>query len=677
MERPQYTSISKDELRRIEGEAQRAESVDDLRALFDRLQAIRRTYIDDFDVQLAISHVQQSIVERGRVLTERGHDYQQGFDFELPTAGAAMAPPDREERPPSHESRAAREERELPPHVQKIDDHTWKRATYIGAFLAIILFAVFFYLIQTARRFNFASEEAQNQTSGAPGAGTPQKPKPGSPQTTTPAALPKPALRLYTDLVPGTVTIDGKSQPLQEGELQLDTLAPGKHALKLTGSTGSAEFEFESAEKSAPHVTNTPVGTEAMVVTISVENGKGQLLTNAAGSNLLLDNKDLGSIPAGGLALSDLGQTDHNLEIKGANDAQRFVLTYIPQPALTVFVKSDLNAGSLIILTGEDGVEVTVDGQKYRRKTDHGQLRIATLKAGAHTIKVSKPGFIEVPSQTAQVKKNEEARLAFRLQPQPPPVATLEIKGAPPGTQILIDGNSSAAIGADGSASIANVAPGDHQIELRREGSQPKTVRRTFQPGETVLLSGADVVLTNIAPVAPPPTTSAPTQPSAEAATQSPAAGESATMPSSIRKGGGFLIYHTTTGSGHYVFSLQLRKGGGFLKSKRLRWFLAYHDTKNYVLFEVDGKRFTVRQVVDGKSDEIAKAPFDHDPESYVQIDMGVRPDSVTVRLKPEDGGWQDMGVVRAPGEDFTKGKFGILISGNDEVGVSTVHFNK
>lgn len=148
-------------------------------------------------------------------------------------------------------------------------------------------------------------------------------------------------------------------------------------------------------------------------------------------------------------------------------------------------------------------------------------------------------------------------------------------------------------------------------------------------------------------------------------------------MPSSIRKGGGFLIYHTTTGPGHYVFSLQLRKGGGFLKAKRLRWFLAYQDTKNYVVFEVDGKRFTVRQVVDGKSDELLKAPFDSDPERYVQIDMGVKPDAVNVRLKPEGGGWQDMGSVRAPGEDFTKGKFGILISGNDEVGVSTIHFNK
>lgn len=649
--------------------------------MFDRLQAIRRTFIDDFDVQLAISHVQQSVVERGRVLLERGHDYQQGFDFTAsPTAPPSHFQP-REEATRDTEAGAQHETSELPPHVQKIDAHTWKRATYIGAALAILLFAVFFYLIQTARRFNFTSEEPQNQANAVNTSS--QKPKPGTAQNGQTAAMAKPALRLYTDLVPGTVTIDGASQPLQDGELQLDTLKPGKHALKLTGSTGNAEFEFESAEKAAPRVTNTPSGSEAMVVTVMVEGGKGQLMTNATGSNLLLDNKDLGPIPAGGLPLSDLGEGDHNVQIKGANDTQRFVLTYIPQPALTVFVKSDLNAGSLVILTGEDGADVLIDGQKYRRKTEHGQVRIPTLKAGAHSIKVVKPAFLDVPPQTVQIKKNEEARLVFHMQAQPPPVATLEVKGAQPGTQILIDGNASATIGADGGASIGNVAPGDHEIELRRDGSQPKIIRRTFNAGEPIALSGPDVVLTNSAPATPVPAApqQAPgaQQPSqAEEANPPPAgSGEPATMPSSIRKGGGFLIYHTTTGPGHYVFTLQLRKGGGFLKAKRLRWFLAYQDTKNYVLFEVDGKRFTVRQVVDGKSDELLKAPFDSDPERYVQIDMAVKSDAVNVRLKPEGGGWQDMGSARAPGEDFTKGKFGILISGNDEVGVSTVHFNR
>ena len=108
-----------------------------------------------------------------------------------------------------------------------------------------------------------------------------------------------------------------------------------------------------------------------------------------------------------------------------------------------------------------------------------------------------------------------------------------------------------------------------------------------------------------------------------------------------------------------------------------MRWFLGYQDTKNYVLFEVDGKRFAVRQVVDGKSEELLKTPFDNDPEHYVQIDMNVKPNSVNVRLKPQDGSWQDVGTVTASGEDFTKGKFGILISGNDEVGISAVHFGR
>jgi hypothetical protein len=670
VERPQYTSIPRDELRRIEGETQRAESLEELRALFDRLQALRRTFIDDFDVQLGVSHVQQSIVERGRVLLESGQDYQQGFDFSTPAAhrsDVTTAPKTAHAEPAHH--------RELPPHVEKIDDHTWKRATYIGAFLAVILFAFFFYLIQTARRFNFASE-TNNQPNAVNTGNAQQKPRPGTPENPPPPPT-TPTLRLYTDLVPGTVTIDGASQPLQDGELQLDTLKPGKHTVRLTGSTGSADFEFESPEKGAPRVTNPPTGTETMVVTVSVEAGNGRLMTTAVDSNLLLDNKDSGPIPSAGVALTDLGQSDHNLQIKAGNDSQRFVLTYVPQPSLTVFVKSDLNAGTLIILTGEDGADVFIDGQRYRRKTDHGQVRIPTLKAGNHTIKVAKPGFEDVAPQTVQIKKNEEARLVFRMQAQPPPTATLEVKDAQPGTQIFIDGKAAGTADGEGVASISNVASGDHQIELQHDGAQPKSLHRTFKTGETLSLSGSDVALTSATPATPPPAAEQqqpPPQspPAAEDETSAPA-----TMPASVRKGGGFLIYHNTAGPGRYTFSLQLRKGGGFLKGKRLRWFLAYQDTKNYVLFEVDGKRFTVREVSDGRSEELLKNPFDHDPEQYVQIDMGVKPSAVSVRLKPQDGSWQDMGTVTATGEDFTKGKFGILISGNDEVGVSAVHYGK
>jgi hypothetical protein len=257
----------------------------------------------------------------------------------------------------------------------------------------------------------------------------------------------------------------------------------------------------------------------------------------------------------------------------------------------------------------------------------------------------------------------------------------LQIRGAEPGTTVYLDRQLMSVVGGDGNSNIGGVKPGDHAIELRHDGEQPKQLQHTFKAGGTLTLSGADVALAKLsAPAtetAPPP--GAPAQPPQPEQQQQapPAEAQPVTLPASTHKGGGFLIYHTTKTTGRYSFSMQLRKGGGFLKSKRLQWFFGYQDTKNYVLFQVDGKRFTVRQVVDGKSEELQKSPFDADLESYVQIEAAVKPNSIDTRLKGSDGGWQNMGPVTIMGRNFTQGKFGILISGNNEVAVSTVHYGK
>lgn len=401
-------------------------------------------------------------------------------------------------------------------------------------------------------------------------------------------------------------------------------------------------------------------------------------MTNAQNSVAILDGKELGPIPPSGLALTNLGQTDHDLQVRQGTDSQRFVLTYVPSPALTVFVKNDLNAGNLVILTGEDGADVYINNQKYKRRTDHGQLRLPDLKVGTYSIKVAKPGFVNPPAQTVDIKKGEEAKLTFHLEaaPQPQP-ASLEVSGAPVGTQILIDGTLAATTDQNGGAKIPTVVAGNHKIELKHDGFESKQLQLDFTAGQTLALTGADVALSKVPEQAPAPPPPAPAEqkeaPSAMAAAES----DSSTMPASIHRGGGFLIYHSTKAPGHYVFTLQLRRGGGFLKSRHLQWFVGYQDMKNYLLFQVDGKHFTVRQVVDGKGDELRKVPFDANPEGYIQIDMAVKAHSVDTRLRPNDGGWEDMGTVADTASDLTQGKFGVLISGNDEIGVSTVHYGK
>jgi hypothetical protein len=381
----------------------------------------------------------------------------------------------------------------------------------------------------------------------------------------------------------------------------------------------------------------------------------------------LIDNKPAGDVPPTGLTLENLGVIDHNLEIKRAHDSQRFILTYTSAPALTVFVKSDPNAGSLVVVAGEDGVNVIVNDKPYRRKTEHGQVRIPSLKVGDYTVQVKKAGYVDSPSQTVHIKKGEEARVEFHLQVSPQ-IAALQLRGTQPGTQLFLDRDFVSTAGPEGNASVPGVKPGDHTIELKRDGFQPKRFVRTFKAGETVTLSGPDVALEKIvaeskpAPMPPPEPAPAPASPEPQPPSN---------VAANVHKGGGFIIYSTPKGAQRYDFNLQLRKGGGFLKSKRLQWFVDFKDTKNYVVYQLDGKHFTAREVVDGKSKELQKSPFNGSPEDLTGVEISLKPNSVDTRLKSADGTWQDMGPVTSPGRDFTLGKVGVLVAGNDEVRVS------
>jgi hypothetical protein len=657
-----------EELRRIEADVYKTETIDDLRSLFDRVQALRRTYVEDFDVQLRIGQVQQEIIDRGQVLigdpAPALNVGRTSVPFQEATSPASSARRTETRAVPASGGSSSHP---LPAGVEPMDIRTWKRSIYVGAFFAVLLFAGFFYLIQTARKLNLSSPDS-NQTSRTAGNGV-SKPSNAPVSDKGTAVTPVgPSLRLYTDLVPGTVSFDGGApQDLNDGEFQVDTLKPGRHEVKLSGRTGDAALAFDVQEKAAPRLASPPTGNNALVVTASTYNGKSQLMTNGQYATALIDNKPAGDVPPTGLTLENLGVIDHNLEIKRAHDSQRFILTYTSAPALTVFVKSDPNAGSLVVVAGEDGVNVIVNDKPYRRKTEHGQVRIPSLKVGDYTVQVKKAGYVDSPSQTVHIKKGEEARVEFHLQVSPQ-IAALQLRGTQPGTQLFLDRDFVSTAGPEGNASVPGVKPGDHSIELKRDGFQPKRFVRTFKAGETVTLSGPDVALEKIvaeskpAPMPPPEPAPAPASPEPQPPSN---------VAANVHKGGGFIIYSTPKGAQRYDFNLQLRKGGGFLKSKRLQWFVDFKDTKNYVVYQLDGKHFTAREVVDGKSKELQKSPFNGSPEDLTGVEISLKPNSVDTRLKSADGTWQDMGPVTSPGRDFTLGKVGVLVAGNDEVRVS------
>ncbi len=659
MDRSRQTLSALDELGQIQYEVRLSRSLSDLRRYFDRVQKLRRTYVDDFDVQLLAADVQEAVIERARLLREQSAavylEEEDAEDSGLPP----LAPPKRAEL---HEAA------EIPPEVPRLDGKSWRRAIYLSLLFTVLICAAFFYLIQTARRINLPEAVT---TSNAENPGQ-QSGKPAGPVTPPAPVIPvKPTLRLYTDLVPGTVSIDnGAPEDLKDGELVLDNLQPGRHTIKVAGRSGNAGFSFDVADKAAPQLVGPPTAVNAMAVLVSAQDGKGRVFTNAESSALSMDGKPVGEVGPEGLALDNLGDTDHDLQVARDRDQQRFVLTYTPAPALTVYVKSDPNTGTVVVMAARDGVNVFINDKPYRRATSQGQIRIP-LKVGEYTIRVHKDGFVDPPPQTAEVKKAEETAVEFSLEPVPQ-FGTLEVRGAEPGTAIYVDKQLAATIGSDGIANVPNIKIGEHTIEVHQQDAVSKKLLRIFTTGAPVVLSGADVQLEKIAanksaaPPEPEPTPPV-TAPAAPAPVQ--------VQGEQVHKGGGFVHYSTPKSAGRYSFQMYGHLGG-FLKHAKLQWYAGYYDTDNYVLFTIDGKHASVRRIQGGKSIEVNRIPFDANSDQWIQVDMSVRPNGVSARIKSLDGTWSDLGSVASTGRDFTQDKVGFYIPGNDEVAISKFRFS-
>jgi hypothetical protein len=679
VDRSQETLPALDELRLIRQEARQTRSSNLLRRQFDRLQNIRRLYIDDFNVQVLVADIHQEIVDRAR--------YLRGDSPTAPLTSDETYKLFPEEPSQTQQARASSEftddrpdAAEIPAEVPRLDPKTWQIAVGLAAFLTILVLAAFFYLIQTARKINFKEDGAT--VTGTPESGGSAKPKTtavAAPVASGPAPVAlTPTLRLYTDLVPGSVTFDDQTPRDIDGELVLDNLKPGPHSLKVTGPGGMAAFRFQVTGNAAPRVLGAPFVSNAMAVLVSVENGQGRLVTNAENSSILLDGKEAGLVDSSGLTLKDLGKNEHDLRVVQDKDHQRFVLTYTPAPALTAYVKSDPRIGTLVLTAGQDDVDVYIENVLYRRKTAHGQLRVS-LHAGKYSIRVHKDGFADMPPSDVEIKKAEETELQFHLHPAAPELATLQIKGGLPGMVITVDKELQATVGPDGTAQITNVKTGDHTLELRHDDYKSRRFVGTFHAGETTVLSGADISLeklTDTTKTTPAPATAnAPAQPAASPdSANAPVPAGPPLRTEKVHKGGGFVAYGTPKVPGNYSFQTQGRLGG-FIKRGKLQWYAGYQDSQNYVLFTLDGKRVTARDVRDGKSYEQRRTAFSVDSDEWVQVDLAVKTDTISVRARTPDGAWSDPVTVSSPGRDFTQDKVGVYVPEKDEVAVANFHF--
>jgi hypothetical protein len=546
------------------------------------------------------------------------------------------------------------------------------------------------------------------------------------------------SVRLLTDLDQGKVVVDDRPPAdLQEGQLVLDKVAPGTHTVKVTGQNGDASFSFEIADARLPAVAG-PVNARNMIAVLVASFGKqARVVTNAGPWKLAINGQPQSDAVPAGTDLTSFQPGVNEIVVGEGRDQRNMSESFGAAPMLTAFLKTDVNAGTLIVSTGQDDVRVFLNDKEYRRRTQRGQLRIQTL--GKVRVLVAKSGFQDAPAQTVEVKKGAEVRLQFELKPQPQ-FGSLEIHGAMAGTEVLVDQKNAGTVGPDGSFSLGAIQPGDHAIELRREQYLPKRLQRSFHAGQAAVLAGADIVLAAASgairltrnpasatityrrgdetesheargnQIELPPGSYA-FSASAPGFTESTtrvqlAAGENrqvdftlarerpAAPPpvvasgmaefedaqswkkegdSWVHKGGGFVPYKLPP-KGVVTFTVELLKGGGVFRAGQIRWCLQYLDSKNYLLYELDRKNFWAGVIEKGKRLERVKAPHNLGNQKAFTIQIEVTPDRLVQKVRVGDE-WKVLDTFVEPGRDFTQGKFGFLIQGNDEIAISDFKF--
>jgi hypothetical protein len=140
-----------------------------------------------------------------------------------------------------------------------------------------------------------------------------------------------------------------------------------------------------------------------------------------------------------------------------------------------------------------------------------------------------------------------------------------------------------------------------------------------------------------------------------------------------LHRGGGFVPFKLPD-EGVFTFTVQLVKGGSIFRAGKIRWCVEYLDSKNYLLSEMDRKLFWTGVIQKGSRFERKKAPHNLESSKSFTIQIEITPEQLVQKLRVGEA-WTVLDTFSESGRDFTKGKFGFLIQGNDEIAISDFEF--
>jgi serine/threonine-protein kinase len=198
-----------------------------------------------------------------------------------------------------------------------------------------------------------------------------ERPAPRPVAVTTPAPAPAPPpvpqlpeLRIYTDLEKAKLTLDGNEVgELEGGQFSLDKLSEGQHALEIGDGTSQVKISVASAPDSMPQIQGTleTQNLKAVVVTSGRQNG--EVVSSYGPIAASLDGKEIGSLSPTGLPLPGLSSGTHDLDVGTGNDEKKISFQLSATPSLMVFLSADRDVGNLLVVAGQDGATVLLNGK--------------------------------------------------------------------------------------------------------------------------------------------------------------------------------------------------------------------------------------------------------------------------------------------------------------------------
>jgi serine/threonine-protein kinase len=530
-----------------------------------------------------------------------------------------------------------------------------------------------------------------------------------------------PTVRLSSDTGAGKVSFDDQPAVELGGALwAIDKLAPGEHMLKFEGAQGNTSFTFSSDAGTLPTVMGSITANGLLAVIVSNLGSRVHVYCSDPAAKLSLDGQEPTAMPPDGWELPQVSLATHELALTHGKDQYKLDVDIAAAAALATFIESGQNIGTLVVVTGQDKARVYLNGQLQKSTTQAGQLRIPNLEPKDYVVTVSKAGFQDPPQQKARVRKGEQNKLTFNLQPIPH-LASLSIQGGTAGAQVFIDQAPVGLVQPDGTFTIATINPGDHAVELRKDRFNTRRMQKHFVAGVNVALAGAEATLeagtgevritfsppdaavnlvkageapvkvTSGSALSLPPGTYTLTARTADNVTRSStlevAAGQSKSLDLPLapggmskwddpggwkpdkngfaRKGGDFVLYGVSPASGTFVFSAVLQKG------HRLQWVVNYLDPNNYVLFQMDENNFYQTVMHNGQKSAEVKVPHRTDKKSFHSIQIRVTPTEIVHQIREGDT-WVALDKWTSPGANLAAGKFGFYIPGSDQVALAS-----